>query len=348
MKYLLIDGNNLAIRAAFANSALATTTGIPTGAHFGFFNSIFLLKDKFIGYKFLIVWDSSSQRRKKESNEAVELNIIPEPYKENRRKGETPQPLADWFAQGDFLKRALDTVGIPQIKIDGYEADDVIASYCNILKKDNSIVIVTSDQDYYQLLDDNVVVYDGMRDKIFNKQTFKDEFGIEPYQHVHVGALMGDKGDHIFGIPGWGDKTALSAIQDFGTYQKVIENLENMYKNLIQDFDISVDPDFFTNNIINKKNDKGKLVYPEVYVNQPYSSLLVKLDSGEIKIPKKDLMAMMFKDRVKLAFSLKKMDDKIENLPDIEEYSPNRDKFIEYASYYEMYSLINKFDQVYE
>ena len=165
MKYLLIDGNNLAIRNAFANEFMTNKDGVSSGAHFGFFTSLISLRIQFPDYQMLVAWDSSSKRRKIESQQGTEKKIIPELYKENRKKGEIKKPLQDWFDTGHHLKVALGEVGIPQIRVEGYEADDVIASYCSQLKQNNEIVIVTSDKDFYQLLDDNVCIWDGMKEE---------------------------------------------------------------------------------------------------------------------------------------------------------------------------------------
>ena len=184
MNYLLIDGNNLAIRSAFGNSSLTNKEGVSSGAHYGFFNSLISLKKQFAGYQILVAWDSKSKRRMEESSAGVSTGLVKEAYKANRKKGEIAKPLQDWFDTGHHLKNALGVTGIPQIRIHGYEADDVIASYCEILKEDNKVVVVTSDKDFYQLLDKNVIIWDGMKEDYITSSTFTDKFGIEPYQHV--------------------------------------------------------------------------------------------------------------------------------------------------------------------
>ena len=100
MKYLLIDGNNLAVRASFANSELKNQDGIPTGAHFGVFQSLITLKKRFKEYQFLMVWDGKSKRRVEEAKKGVERGAVPSGYKENRPKGEEmPKPLLDFYSQ---------------------------------------------------------------------------------------------------------------------------------------------------------------------------------------------------------------------------------------------------------
>ena len=116
MKYLLIDGNNLAIRSAFANEELSAQSGIPTGVHYGMFQSLIYLREKFPEHKMLVVWDGKSKRRMDESTEAVENGLIKSVYKANRKKDEPPQPLLDFYEQAPFLKRGIEQTGIPQIR----------------------------------------------------------------------------------------------------------------------------------------------------------------------------------------------------------------------------------------
>jgi len=362
MQYLLIDGNNLAIRAAFANNEMRNSSGSLSGAHYGFFSSLLNLKNKFPNYQILVVWDSGSQRRKDESSDGVAKNIIKETYKANRKKGEQPEQLKAWFETGHHLKNALGMTGIPQIRIEGYEADDVIASYANILKKDNEVMIVTSDKDYYQILDDNVIIWDGMKEDFITKGTFESDYGITPSQYVHVGALMGDSSDNIFGIPGWGEKTSITYIKKHGSWEGVINFLKDKYAKYRQEYPdysdegnsefLKLNPDassvdrekVFQYDFQSKKTETGRYVYPDIYWGQPFSGILDGFEKKKVKISKKDLMALMFQDRIELAFSLKKMDDDIEGLPEICNLKKNKGKLLEYFEYYDIVSLIEKID----
>jgi DNA polymerase-1 len=343
MKYLLIDGNNLAIRSAFANQELKNSEGIASGVHYGFFNSLVALKQVYGDSQILISWDSKSKRRMEESQLAVEKSIIKSTYKANRKKDEQPQPLLDFFEQAPFLKKAIEQTGIPQIKIDGYETDDVINSYCKKLSKDNAVVAVTSDFDYLQLLDDNVSIYDGMKQKEITKKSFIEEYKIQPSQYVDVGALCGDTGDNIFGITGWGDKTALEAIQEHGSWEGLYKYLHKTYDGLRTQYpDLSGDEFKKLEGIITKS---GKAKYPEITVNTPFTGVALAIEDKKIKdkIPKTTIMALMFEERVKLAFSLKKMDI-IEELPEIKQGEFNKDRLLEYFDYYDIKTLKDSVD----
>jgi DNA polymerase-1 len=348
-KYLLIDGNNLAVRASFANQGLSTSDGIPTGVHFGFMQSLVKLKGLFHDCKFLIAWDGKSARRMKETTDAVARGIIPSAYKENRKKDEIPKPLADFYAQSDYLKRGIDSLGIPQIRIREYEADDIIASYCNKLKSNAKVICVTSDKDYYQLLERNVAVWDGMKNEMMDQDVFKKTFGIDPIRHVDVGAMMGDDGDNIFGIPSWGEKTALEEIAKYGSYENLYAEYKKKFKDILDKaltLDFSQDDFEMLKKVKSEKTKRP--VYPEIYMSSPYIKLLKLFHNNDAKMSKKHMLALLFEERVALAYSLKKMDSDIEDLPDIEPFSVNKEKLMDYLNYYEMHSLVDEMNCFFE
>jgi len=359
MKYLLIDGSNLACRCSFANEQLTSTNGIPTGVHFGVLQSLILLEKKFSDWQFLMVWDGKSARRMKESLEAVSNGVVPEGYKENRKKGPQPKPLLDFYAQSPYLQRGIGATGIPQIRLPEFEADDVIASYCKILKNDNEIICITSDKDYRQLLDKNVSIYDAMKQKEVTEKSLAAEYGIQSSQWIDVGALMGDDGDNIFGVPGWGEKTAVKEIKKYGSWEKVIAAYEKEFGELRKKYmDICENEklpenarlpdarkvfDDFKAIRSDPTNEKSRLKYPDITFDMPYTGVAMAFERGEVKMPKTTLMALMFQKRIKLAYSLKKM-DYIESLPPIEPEVFDKKKLVEYLEYYDIHSLYNDID----
>ena len=322
---------------------MTNSDGEDSGAHYGFFNSLINLKFKFPEYQFLVAWDSGSERRKQETTLAKEVGVIKDTYKANRKRGKIARPLASWFKTGHHLKNALSKTGIPQILMEGHEADDVIASYCEMLKGESeSIVIVTSDHDYYQLLDKNVVIWDGMKSDYVTQEVFESINGISPKQHIDVGALMGDTGDNIFGIPGWGEKTAIPAIKKHETWENVIADLEKKFLKYEASYPELSEEEF--EELSKKTTKSGKPLYTDIYFNQPHIGLLKGFDAKKIKVAKKDLMALLFKDRVKLAYSLKKMDLDIEGLPEIAPLEKDKEKLLEYFQYYDIVSLVDRVD----
>jgi 5'-3' exonuclease len=354
MKYLLIDGNNLAVRSAFANDGLTNQEGVPTGVHYGVFNSLILLKKKFPSHQFLVVWDGKSARRVLEAQEGVQKGLVPSGYKENRDKGDDmPQPLKDFYSQADFLKKGIGQTGIPQIRLKEFEADDIIASYSRkISKNGEEVICVTSDKDYYQLLDDNIKIFDGMKDQMIKKSEWVKSNGIEPEKHVDVGSLSGDTGDNIFGVPGWGEKTAIKAIQQYGSWEGVLKAYHEKYDEVRKEFPDIHGKEFeeLKNLRTDKeeekfKNDepwKGK--YPEISEGMPFTGVALAFEKGDWKPKKKtgvknELMVLIFEDRIKLAYSLKKMDDDIPDLPEIKQADCNIDNIMQYLEYYDIYTL---------
>lgn len=348
MKYLLIDANNLACRCTFANEGLKNSDGIPTGVHFGFFQSLINLKQKFPSHNILIVWDGKSKRRMEESESAVKAGIIPESYKANRKKDEIPQPLQDFYKQAPFLQKGIGQTGLPQIRLSDFEADDVIASYVRLLKTTaEDIVLSTSDSDYFQLLDNNVRIFDGMKRSEITIDTFKNEWGIESKQWVEIGSFCGDTSDNIFGVPGWGEKTATKAIKKFGTWQKTIDSFRQIYEQARKDHpDLKDKPD---GNIqfayLSKKvSEKGRYIYPEITFDMPYTGVLLAFDQDQINGSKTEIMALMFEKRIAIAYSLKKMDDFINDLPNFSKEAINKEKLSEYFEYYDIKTLQNAMD----
>lgn len=346
MKYLLIDSNNLAVRNAFAQSSLRSPSGAPSGVHFGVFSSLIGMKQRFSDYQFLMVWDGKSKRRTIEAQEqGVKKGIVPDGYKENRKKGDDlPQELKDFHEQAPYLQRAIEQTGIPQIRFSDFEADDVIYSYCKLLKQDNEVICLTSDGDFTQLLDKNVKLWDGMKQKETTKESWEAETGLKVEQYLDVSALMGDNGDNIYGVSGIGIKTATKEIQKYGSWENAIDAYREKYKNLLSKY-----PDYgnqtsekeekeFKEMVMDAKTDSGKLKFPDVKISMPYSRVALALAKGEIKISKTELMSIMFQERIKLAYSLKKMDE-VPDLPEIIKGKVDKDKILEYFDYYGIETL---------
>jgi len=343
MKYLLLDGNNLACRVSFAQTELKNSEGIPSGVHYGFFSSLIALKEMFSDYQFLISWDGKSQRRMIESKAGVEKGLIKSAYKENRDREDVPQPLKDFYAQAPFLKKALEQTGIPQIRMPNQETDDILNTYCKILGKDNEVICMTGDEDYFQLLDDKVSIWNGGKQKMITKNDFIKEYGITPQQYIDVGALMGDSSDNIFGVYGVGEKTALELIKEHGSYQKTLEYLHKQMDPLRIKYPDIKDPAEFKR-LESVATKSGKLKYPEITTNTPFTGVALAFEDKKIKdLSKTDLMILMFEERVKLAYSLKKMDI-IPDLPEIKQGTFNRQKLLEYFEYYDMATLLDSVD----
>ena len=132
------------------------------------------------------------------------------------------------FEQMDELRELLDHVNIFQIRMSGYEADDLIYSYTK--KNQGRSTIVTSDHDFYQALNDNVEIYDAMKNEVWTKERFIDHYGFSPELWVDVGGIAGDSGDNIFGVRGWGEKTACKYVIEYGNMKNVIDGISKKEK----------------------------------------------------------------------------------------------------------------------
>ena len=234
-RLLLIDGNNLLWRNAYMHQTL-TYNGVPVGAMYGVFKSLLKLKRDFPLCITVIVWDGGHSRRDELSQEGVRIGIIPEAYKENRTREPIDEQtkLVRWQVEQQYasLREGLGFTTAFQVIKKGYEADDLIATYA--LTTNSTCTIVTSDKDFYQLLEVGVVMFDPIKEAMFSLERFRAEFGLEDSQQwVDVGALAGDAGDNIFGVPGVGEKTAVKLIAEHKTLDRLLvylheQNAQNL------------------------------------------------------------------------------------------------------------------------
>jgi len=231
-KLLIIDGNNLSHRSYWAHKELSYG-GRCTGLLFGFFKAMISLHKSYPDFFRVVVWDQGYERRLAESEKAVKERIIPSAYKENRRQAEAEMSPEDRkvreeiHEQMDEVKDALNLVRCLQVGVKGVEGDDLAYSYAKQAQTDGGeAVVVSSDQDFFQVLDDHIAVYDAMKQEKWTRERFLVEFCFEPALWVDVGALEGEVGntkDNIFGVDGWGPVTACKYVKEFGTVEKIIE-----------------------------------------------------------------------------------------------------------------------------
>ncbi len=210
----LIDGSSYIFRAYHAIRGLSTSKGFPTNAIYGFTSMIFkFLKDykpKYLG----IVFDSKGKTFRDE--------IYPL-YKANRE--EAPD---DFKIQVPKIFEIVDSLGISQIQIEGYEADDIMGTLAKGMEEGLSVVLVTGDKDFCQLVSDKVTLLDTMRDKKTGIKEVIQRFGVTPERVADVLALSGDATDNIPGVRGIGEKTARELIGKFGTIEALFENMNEI------------------------------------------------------------------------------------------------------------------------
>jgi DNA polymerase-1 len=210
----LIDGNSIAYRAFFAlPEDLATKSGQVTNAVFGFTRMLIRLLKDFHPDAIAVAWDVSRHTFRTES--------YPE-YKAQR------QTAPDQFrSQLPLIDEVLQTLHVTQLRQEGYEADDLIATLTRrAVDKGWEVLIVTGDRDAFQLIGGPVkVVYTrrGISDTVIADAAYVEErYGIGPDQYVDYAALRGDTSDNLPGVPGVGEKTASRLVADYG-------NLDNLY-----------------------------------------------------------------------------------------------------------------------
>ena len=216
-KLLLIDGNSLLNRAYYATKLLTDKNGYPTNAIFGFTKLLLKLIEDIKPTELVVAFDVKAPTfRHKMDTE----------YKATR-KG-MPQELA---AQVDRLKNLLTLMQIKICEKAGYEADDILGTLSKKFK-DTKSIIISGDRDCYQLVDENTDVYitkTGVSDLLkLNIENFEEVIGYKPYQTIELKALMGDSSDNISGVPGVGEKTAVSLIEKYSTVENIYTNLDSI------------------------------------------------------------------------------------------------------------------------
>jgi len=236
-KLLLVDGTNLCFREFFSNKNL-THKGKAVDVLFGVFKSLVSYHKKWPHHFRIVAWEGGYARRLAESEAAVESGLIPSSYKQNRRdKAAEPDQSIDLeplFEQMEILETLLDKTRTLQVRVKGYEADDVINSYAEwAVRHGGEAVIVSSDQDFYQCLRPNVQVFDARSKELWTHERFVKEFDFEPALWVDKGAIEGEIGpskDNIFGVEGWGPVTACKYVTEHGDIHAIRAFLESKKK----------------------------------------------------------------------------------------------------------------------
>src|SRR5262245_30353423 len=215
----LIDGNSLAYRAFFAlPESIATHDGRPTNAIYGLASMFAKMLIDHDPAAVVVCWDAGWSGREKTY----------EAYKAERKP--RPDLLRE---QWPHLMPLAEAFGFTNVKVDGYEADDVIASLTKRAQEQKlSVMVVSGDRDVYQLVDDGVRVMTtsrGVTDtKVYDREGVVGRYGVPPERVTDLIGLKGDTSDNIPGVPGIGDKTAAQLLQEYGDLEGVLANVENI------------------------------------------------------------------------------------------------------------------------
>src|SRR4051795_436914 len=215
----LIDGNSLAYRAFFAlPESIATSDGRPTNAILGFASMLVKILTDYGEVPTVVVWDAGMSGRKEISAD----------YKAQRST--RPDLLK---LQWPHLRPLVEAFGYHNVSVEGFEADDVIATLVEQAKERGiPVMVVTGDRDAYQLVDDGVRIMStsrGVTDtKVYDRDGVIERYGIAPELIPDFIGLKGDTSDNIPGVPGIGDKTAAELLQRFGDLETVLNSVDQI------------------------------------------------------------------------------------------------------------------------
>ncbi|MET0305401.1 MAG: DNA polymerase I [Solirubrobacterales bacterium] len=215
----LIDGNSLAYRAFFAlPESIGTSDGRPTNAIYGLASMLVKVIDEHRPAGVVVAWDAGMSGRE----------VTYDLYKAQRKP--RPDLLRE---QWPHLMPLVEAFGYTNVKVDGYEADDVIASLTRQAREQGlEVMVVTGDRDAYQLVGPGVRVMSTSRGitetKIYDVDAVVERYGVPPELITDLMGLRGDTSDNIPGVPGIGEKTATQLLQKFGSLEKVLASVDEI------------------------------------------------------------------------------------------------------------------------
>jgi DNA polymerase-1 len=206
----LVDGSGFIFRAFHALPILNRPDGTPVNAVLGFTNMIMKLLADLGAEAVAVVFDAKRENFR---------NAIYADYKANR--ADPPEELRPQFA---IIREAVEAFCLPCLELEGYEADDLIATYARLAREQGrEVTIVSSDKDLMQLVRDGVRMMDPIKNRPINAEEVMEKFGVPPDKVVDVQALAGDSVDNVPGVPGIGIKTAAQLIGEYGSLEALLE-----------------------------------------------------------------------------------------------------------------------------
>ena len=211
----IIDTFGFFFRLYYAMSGLKNKDGKPSGMIHGFANFIANLKQDFHSDYIVFALDSGGKTFR---------NDIDPNYKANR--SEAPKELKE---QLPICIEMIEKMGLCSLRVEGYEADDIIASFIKNNPQDDLLIkVVTHDKDLYQLINDRVSIYSPAKKELYDKDGCYEKYGVYPEQVRDFLALTGDSADNIPGVKGIGDKGAKKLLDEFGSIENLYENLNQV------------------------------------------------------------------------------------------------------------------------
>ena len=263
----LLDGHSLAYRAFYALPAdLATSAGQVTNAVFGFTSMLIKLLDDADPDAIAVAWDVRGPTFRKER------------YPEYKAQRDKPPDL--FASQLPLIDEVLAALQIPQLRVGGVEADDVIATLASSAGSAGwDVIVVTGDRDAFQLIDDRVSVYytlRGISDTVDATPAWLEgRYGVRPDQYLEYASLRGDSSDNLPGVPGVGEKTAAKLIAGYGSLDGIYEHLDEQTPKLRENLAAHRDQVFLNRELMDLVRDvdvrlDGEPVTPDDLVRREW------------------------------------------------------------------------------
>lgn len=221
-KLFILDATAFCYRAYYAVKPLSTSTGMPTAAVLGFVNILLkIIKQQRPDY-FAVAFDLPKPTFRHQDFKAYKINRVKMPE--------------DLQKQIPVIKDIISAYGITSYQMEGFEADDIIATIVEKFKnQDLDICVISSDKDVLQLIDDNVFVFNPYKDdNLLDREYVLSTYGCSPASVIDVMTLMGDASDNIPGIEGIGMKTAVELVKTYGSVENLISNVNQIKKEKIK------------------------------------------------------------------------------------------------------------------
>ncbi|MDX1400614.1 MAG: DNA polymerase I [Kiloniellales bacterium] len=211
----LVDGSGYIFRAFFALPPMTRADGTPVNAVFGFTKMLMKLVADSDADALAVIFDKGRT--------TFRNDIYPD-YKAHRP--EAPEELVPQFS---LIREATEAYNLPAVEMEGYEADDLIATYAREARAFGAeVTIVSSDKDLMQLVDDGITMLDPMKNRIVGHDQVVEKFGVGPEKVVDVQALAGDSTDNVPGVPGIGIKTAAQLINEYGSLETLLARADEI------------------------------------------------------------------------------------------------------------------------
>ena len=209
-RVVLVDGSGFIFRAFHALPPMTSPDGTPVNAVYGFCTMLMKLREDTKPDHMAVIFDTKGK--------SFRNDFYPE-YKAHR-----PPPPEELVPQFGLIRDATRAFNLPSIELEGYEADDLIATYARQAEAEGSdVIIVSSDKDLMQLVTDRVQMFDAMKNRTIGAPEVLEKFGVTPDKVIDIQALAGDSVDNVPGVPGIGIKTAAQLIDEYGDLDGLLE-----------------------------------------------------------------------------------------------------------------------------